>query len=487
LPSTGTWTLTRTPGGTTTTGSGTTSPQQTGLATGTYTWTVTSSAGCTSAASGNVAINAQPPTPTAPTPGTITHPTCTVSTGSVVINGLPATGTWTLTRSPGGATTTGTGTSSTIAALAAGTYTWTVTNSYGCTSVASANAVINTQPPTPGAPTGTVTQPKWTVATGIVVLTGLPATEAWTLTRSPGGTTTNGTGTSSSPQTGLAAGTYTWTVTNSYGCTSVSSANLVIYAQPAAPASLNASSCNDLVTLKWRKSTDANFHRYRIYVGTTTNPTTKLDSTTTSASDTSKVISSLIRGQTYYIQVTAVTYNVKGPESNFSNQPSVKVKTGVVPRIKTKWNDLLICYNLGDSIKSYQWYKNGTTISGETKQFYKTAKKAGIYMVETIDLNECKNFSETKTISMSGTKTLSVYPNPASVSFALKLEDESEGKAVVSIINSSGIKVMEFQTENLNDELLKEVPVNSLDDGIYVVRVLLDNKDLYYTKIVIIK
>jgi len=56
----------------------------------------------------NLTINVSP---TAPTIGIITQPTCTTSTGSVVLNGLPATGTWTLTRTPGGTTTTGTGTS----------------------------------------------------------------------------------------------------------------------------------------------------------------------------------------------------------------------------------------------------------------------------------------------------------------------------------------------------------------------------------------
>ena len=231
LPSTGTWTLTRTPGGTTTTGTGT-STTITGLAAGTYTYTVTNAAGYTSVASANVVINAQPATPTAPTVGTITQPTCTVATGGVVLNGLPSTGTWTLTRTPGGTTTTGTGTSKTITGLAAGTYTYTVTNAAGCTSVASANVVINAQPATPSAPTvGIITQPTYTVATGSVVLNGLPSTGTWTLTRTPGGTTTTGTGTSKTI-TVLAAGTYTYTVTNAAGCISAASANVVINPQP---------------------------------------------------------------------------------------------------------------------------------------------------------------------------------------------------------------------------------------------------------------
>ncbi|WP_395049928.1 T9SS sorting signal type C domain-containing protein [Flavobacterium sp.] len=79
--------------------------------------------------------------PSAPTIGLITQPTCTVATGSVVLGGLPASGTWTLTRSPGGIKTTGTGTSTTISGLAVGTYTYTVSNG-SCTSGASTSVPI---------------------------------------------------------------------------------------------------------------------------------------------------------------------------------------------------------------------------------------------------------------------------------------------------------------------------------------------------------
>jgi Secretion system C-terminal sorting domain len=69
------------------------------------------------------------------------QPTCTVLTGGVVLSGLPS-GTWTLTRTPGGVTTTGNTASRTITGLAVGTYTYTVKNSAGCTSLSSASIVL---------------------------------------------------------------------------------------------------------------------------------------------------------------------------------------------------------------------------------------------------------------------------------------------------------------------------------------------------------
>jgi gliding motility-associated-like protein len=175
------------------------------------------------------------PVPSAPVPGLITHPTCTSTTGSVVISGLPASGSWALTRTPGNVTTQGSGTTTTITGIASGTYTFVVTNN-GCPSPASAAVVINPQPAIPSAPVaGTLVQPTCILSTGTINLNGLPATGNWTLTRYPGIITTTGTGVSTSIP-GLSAGTYNFTITSSSGCTSPSSANIVINPQPSTPA-----------------------------------------------------------------------------------------------------------------------------------------------------------------------------------------------------------------------------------------------------------
>ena len=220
----GNWTIN--PGGVT---GNTVTTTITGLAASTtYNYTVTNAAGCTSPASANVVINAQPVTPSAPTVGAITQPTCATATGSVVLGGLPA-GNWTI--NPGGVT--GNTVTTTITGLAASTtYNYTVTNAAGCTSPASANVVINAQPVTPSAPTvGAITQPTCATATGSVVLGGLPAGN-WTI--NPGGVTGN---TVTTTITGLAASTtYNYTVTNAAGCTSPASANVVINAQPVTPS-----------------------------------------------------------------------------------------------------------------------------------------------------------------------------------------------------------------------------------------------------------
>ena len=229
LPSSGTWVLTQNPGGTTISGSGT-SYTVTNLSAGTYTYTVTNASGCTSPPSSNVVINTGS-NPNAPIIGTITQPTCT-NQGSVGLSGLPSTGAWTITY-PGG-TVPGTGSSTTLS-LPGGTYTFTVTNSSGCVSAPSAEVTLNSQSALPAAPSiGTITPSQCSTPTGSVVLQGLPE-GAWTLTRTPVNVTTDWSGYIFTVS-GLAAGTYYFTVTNEGGCVSASSAPVTITTTNPPPA-----------------------------------------------------------------------------------------------------------------------------------------------------------------------------------------------------------------------------------------------------------
>ena len=174
--------------------------------------------------------------PSAPLVGIITQPTCLVSTGSVVLSGLPAQGTWTLNRSPDGVSSTGSGTSTAIPYLSGGIYTFTVTNSEGCTSSSSGNIVIASQPAIPGAPVvGPITAPACSVPTGSVILSGLPGNGNWILTRYPGTVTSSGSGTSITIKS-LPAGTYNFTLTNAAGCISIMSEAVIIPPSPETPS-----------------------------------------------------------------------------------------------------------------------------------------------------------------------------------------------------------------------------------------------------------
>lgn len=114
----------------------------------------------------NFTINAPPPTPNTPTIDTVIQPTCTISTGSVQLSGLPA-GQWII--NPGNIS--GITTNTTISPLAAGNYVFNVTNSYGCTISNAISFTINTVLGAPLAPTVNITQPTCAVSTGSFIIT----------------------------------------------------------------------------------------------------------------------------------------------------------------------------------------------------------------------------------------------------------------------------------------------------------------------------
>jgi gliding motility-associated-like protein len=139
-----------------------------------------------------------------------------------------------LIRYPGTVITTGSGANITISDLLSGIYNYTVTTAEGCLSSPSGNVIIPSNPATPGAPViGKIVQPTKEVPTGSVTLSGLPSTGSWVITRYPDVVTTEGSGTSILI-TGLVAGEFSFTVTNSSGCASSESAAVTI-TQPGVP------------------------------------------------------------------------------------------------------------------------------------------------------------------------------------------------------------------------------------------------------------
>lgn len=196
----------------------------TGLASGSYNFTVSNAAGCISAPSASAVINTQPASPNVPVLN-ITQPNCTVSTGII----LSSTSTIGLMYSFDGAPYVSFPVGGFIANT--GNHTLTAMNSDGCIS-AIANITIDPQPATPFTPVvSNIVQPTCSVSTGSVQLTGLPSGN-WTI--QPGNISGN---TSSTIVSGLSAGDYNFTVTNSNSCTSAATTTVTITNNITAPAS----------------------------------------------------------------------------------------------------------------------------------------------------------------------------------------------------------------------------------------------------------
>jgi hypothetical protein len=203
--------------------SGGTAATATGLAAGSYTVTVTDANGCT--ATRNYTLT-QPPAISTAT-GSQTNVSCNGGTnGSASVSPSGGTPGYTYSWSPSG------GTAATATGLAAGSYTVTVTDANGCT--ATRNYTL-TQPPTISTATGSQTNVSCNGGTnGSASVSPSGGTPGYTYSWSPSGGT-------AATATGLAAGSYTVTVTDANGCTATRNYTLT---QPPAISTATGSQTN---------------------------------------------------------------------------------------------------------------------------------------------------------------------------------------------------------------------------------------------------
>ncbi|WP_410493659.1 beta strand repeat-containing protein, partial [Chryseobacterium sp. 18068] len=204
-------------------GGGITTEDRTGLAAGTYTVTITDANGCT----GTVTATVTQPTAMS---ATVSQTNVSCNSGSNGTAGIVVTGgtaPYTYSWSPSG------GTAATATGLVAGTYTVTVTDANACTITR----------------TVTITQP--TAISGTTVVTNIAcnggSTGAINLTPTGGSapyTFNWGGGITTEDRTGLAAGTYTVTITDANGCTGTVSATVTQPTAMSATTSQTNISCN---------------------------------------------------------------------------------------------------------------------------------------------------------------------------------------------------------------------------------------------------
>jgi gliding motility-associated-like protein len=189
-------------------------------ASGRYSVTVTSAAGCTSSAAVNVTLNAVP---------IVRLPADTVVCAASVLlrpRGLPAGSTY---RWQDGST------AATYLAQASGRYSVTVTSTAGCTSTAAVNVTLGTVP--------TLRLPADTVACGISVLLRPGAQPAGSTYRWQDGST----GTTYLAQ---ASGRYSVTVISAAGCTSTAAVSVTLNAVPSPRLPADTTVCATAVLLQ---------------------------------------------------------------------------------------------------------------------------------------------------------------------------------------------------------------------------------------------
>jgi len=162
---------------------------------------------------------------------------------------------------PGNSTTTGSGTTTTFSGLVANTYTFTVTNSVGCTSVASTSATVNAQPTIP-----------------IIVMSGTTPIcqgQTTTVTASGGGTylwSTNAT-TAVIHDTPSSTTNYVVTVTNSEGCSATNNFQVTVNELPTVTLTSDPANFAYVGQVITFTALPSGYSQYTFYVDSTIEPT----------------------------------------------------------------------------------------------------------------------------------------------------------------------------------------------------------------------
>jgi hypothetical protein len=323
---------------------------------GTYSVTVTVD-GCTSAAgTTNVVVNAAPATPTASNGG----PYCegaTISLSTPTVSG--ATYSWT---GPNGFTSSAQNpTRINATTVDAGTYSVTITVN-GCTSAAgTTNVIVNATPSTPTASNGGPYCEGATIALSTPTVIG--ATYSWT---GPNGFTSSQQNPTRSNATPADAGNYSVTVTVN-GCTSAAgTTNVVVNATPATPTITPGGSttfCAGGSVLLTSNSATGN----QWYLDG--NPI---------AGATAQTFNATASGN-YTIVGTNVCSSAPSAATTVIVNP-IPATPAITPGGPTTFCEGGSVLLTSSSSSGYQWYRNGSQISGETAQTI-LATIGGVYTV----------------------------------------------------------------------------------------------------------
>ncbi len=412
--------------------SGGTAATATGLAAGSYTVTVTDANSCT--ATRNFTITQ--PSAISTATGSQTNVSCNGGTnGSASVSPSGGTPGYTYSWSPSG------GTAATATGLAAGSYTVTVTDANSCT--ATRNFTI-TQPSAISTATGSQTNVSCNGGTnGSASVSPSGGTPGYTYSWSPSGGT-------AATATGLAAGSYTVTVTDANSCTATRNFTIT---QPSAISTATGSqtnvSCNGGTNGSASVSPSGGTPGYTY--------------SWSPSGGTAATATGLAAGS-YTVTVTDANSCTATRNFTITQPAAINLTTTLVGATIT-------ANQVG---ATYQWFEcPSTIISGETGQSF-TPTVNGSYGV-TITIGGCSVTSSCVLVNTLANPDFEekskfiMYPNPSKG--IVNIECDSDGD--LNIINQLGQTI---KTVKVSSNRINTINIEGLADGIYFIREMKGSK-----------
>lgn len=319
-----------------------------------------------------------------------------------------------------------------------GTFKDTLTAANGCDSIVTTNLTVNSLP--------NIT---------ITGNTSICDSGSTTLTASGGIFYSWNTGDTTASITDTLTNTtiYTVTVTNGNGCSASKNDTVTVGTTPSATISVNG----DTAFCEGASTTILNAN-----TGTGLSYQWERDGVNISGAISSSFIVDTFGGN-FTVEVCKTNCCTESSPVNITIFP-----LPAKPTIQKQKDTILICLV---SATSYQWYLNGSAISGATNQ-RDTARQKGAYKVEITDANDCKAMSDTMMVDIF-TGILSVMGN-YQMKIVISPNPFSE-MAIIEITNSPSLPCSLVIYDVLGQEVLKQKIVNqkmqikrgNLPSGIY--------------------
>ena len=134
---------------------------------------------------------------------------------------------------------------------------------------------------------------------------------------------------------------------------------------------------------------------------------------------------------------------------------------------------------------TYQWYQGVNKIQGANTKYY-TVTVADYYHVEMTNASGCFGQSDDQFVSACGVATndlsnlleMKVYPNPADITLTFDIvSNEAIDELSIQLFSIDGKLFLEpVQKKYVSDKLLKVVDVSSFPNGMYLYRILTNNR-----------
>jgi hypothetical protein len=167
-----------------------------------------------------------------------------------------------------------------------------------------------------------------------------------------------------------------------------------------------------------------------------------------------------------------------------ATSPDLNVKVNLLPARPT-------INRTGDTLKAissvadaYQWYRNGTMITGATNQKLIVALP-GTYRVEIMDDNTCSSMSQPFDVILTDvnddvvaghTNGLEIFPNPTNGMFTVSATTSEAGSVRIELFNLVGEKVLSVNDMAQGGQFKSTVDMGQLASGVYNVVVTTNNE-----------